>query len=54
MASVVPVLTGGVIVLNGYTNGDIAAHLAGEVEETARPLRTRRRRRSRSAFSDGC
>jgi RimJ/RimL family protein N-acetyltransferase len=32
----VPTLTDGVIVLNGYTNDDIAAHLAGEDEETAR------------------
>lgn len=29
-------LTDGVIVLNGYTSDDIAAHLAGEDEETAR------------------
>lgn len=32
----VPSLTDGVIVLNGYTSDDIAAHLAGEDEETAR------------------
>jgi RimJ/RimL family protein N-acetyltransferase len=36
MASVVPVLTDGVIVLNAYTSDDIPAHLAGEDEETAR------------------
>ncbi len=36
MASVVPVLTDGVIVLDAYTNDDIPAHLAGEDEETAR------------------
>lgn len=36
MASAVPVLTDGVIVLNAYTNDDIPAHLAGEDEETAR------------------
>ena len=36
MASVVPVLTDSVIVLNAYTNDDIPAHLAGEDEETAR------------------
>ncbi len=35
MVSVVLTLTDGVIVLNGYTNDDIAAHLAGEDEETA-------------------
>jgi RimJ/RimL family protein N-acetyltransferase len=33
---VVPSLTDGVIVLNGYTSDDVAAHLAGEDEETAR------------------
>ena len=32
----VPTLTDGVIVLNGYTSDDVAAHLAGEDEETAR------------------
>ena len=31
-----PTLTDGTIVLNGHTGGDIAAHLAGEDEETAR------------------
>src|SRR5262245_40839573 len=36
MASVVPALTDGVIVLNAYTSADIPAHLAGEDEETAR------------------
>jgi RimJ/RimL family protein N-acetyltransferase len=36
MASVVPVLTDGVIILDAYTNDDIPAHLAGEDEETAR------------------
>lgn len=36
MASVVPVLTDGVIILNAYTSDDIPAHLAGEDEETAR------------------
>ncbi|HKE53072.1 MAG TPA: GNAT family protein [Actinomycetes bacterium] len=33
---VVPVLTDGVVVLNAYTAADVAAHLAGEDEETAR------------------
>lgn len=32
----VPSLTDGVIVLNGHTDDDVAAHLAGEDEETAR------------------
>jgi RimJ/RimL family protein N-acetyltransferase len=36
--SAVPALTDGVIFLNGYTSDDIAAHLAGEDEETARRL----------------
>jgi RimJ/RimL family protein N-acetyltransferase len=36
MVTVVPSLTDGVIVLNGFTGDDIAAHLAGEDEETAR------------------
>ena len=36
MTNVVPVRTDGVIVLDGYTDEDIAAHLAGEDEETAR------------------
>jgi RimJ/RimL family protein N-acetyltransferase len=36
MVTVVPSLTDGVIVLNGFTSDDIAAHLAGEDEETAR------------------
>ena len=34
--AVVPTLTDGVIVLNAYTSDDVAAHLAGEDEETAR------------------
>jgi RimJ/RimL family protein N-acetyltransferase len=34
--AVVPTVTDGVIVLNGYTSDDVAAHLAGEDEETAR------------------
>ena len=34
--TVVPALSDGVIVLNGYTDSDIAAHLAGEDEEIAR------------------
>lgn len=33
---VVPALSDGMIVLNGFTNSDIAAHLAGEDEGTAR------------------
>jgi RimJ/RimL family protein N-acetyltransferase len=33
---VVPTLTDGVIILTAYTNDDIADHLAGEDEETAR------------------
>jgi RimJ/RimL family protein N-acetyltransferase len=32
----VPTITDGVILLNAHTYGDIAAHLAGEDEETAR------------------
>ncbi|MBO0776990.1 MAG: GNAT family N-acetyltransferase [Actinobacteria bacterium] len=32
----VPVFSDGVVILNGYCDGDIAAHLAGEDEETAR------------------
>lgn len=32
----VPTLTDGIVVLNGYTLEDIAAHLAGEDDETAR------------------
>lgn len=31
----VPTLTDGVVILNGYTLDDVAAHLAGEDEETA-------------------
>lgn len=34
--NLVPSLTDGVLVLNGYTDDDIAAHLAGEDAETAR------------------
>jgi RimJ/RimL family protein N-acetyltransferase len=34
--SVIPTLTDGVIVLNGYTSDDAAAHVEGEDEETAR------------------
>lgn len=33
---VVPVLTDGIVVLNGFTLDDVAAHLAGEDEEQAR------------------
>jgi len=36
VVTVVPSLTDGVIVLNGFTSDDVAAHLAGEDEETAR------------------
>jgi RimJ/RimL family protein N-acetyltransferase len=36
MVAVVPSLTDGVVVLTGYTSDDVAAHLAGEDEETAR------------------
>ena len=32
----IPTLTDDVIILNGYTDDDIADHLAGEDEETAR------------------
>ena len=34
--AMVPSLTDGVIVLNGHTDDDVAAHLAGEDDETAR------------------
>jgi RimJ/RimL family protein N-acetyltransferase len=34
--TMVPTLQDGVIILNGYTDDDIAAHVAGEDEETAR------------------
>ncbi|HEX5414694.1 MAG TPA: GNAT family protein [Chloroflexota bacterium] len=34
--SQIPTLADGVVVLNGYTLDDVAAHLAGEDEETAR------------------
>lgn len=36
MVAMIPTLVDGVIALNGHTNDDIAAHLAGEDEETAR------------------
>jgi RimJ/RimL family protein N-acetyltransferase len=32
----VPALSDGVIILTGYTDDDVAVHLAGEDEETAR------------------
>jgi len=35
-SSVVPTLSDGVIIMNGYTDDDVADHVAGEDEETAR------------------